>query len=108
MFTIYQAKLPNGSIYIGRTAKLWKRIKSHKRNAKKGSKAPLHVHIRNGDQIEWTILAKVETYSESMTLETKFILEARDRGEMLLNITRGGYYDRYDNLNGIRLSMKKV
>lgn len=92
MYIVYEARLSDGTVYIGRTGQtLEARIKAHRCD----SRSVIHFAF-DLLEIQWTVLWEGESYGQSMSMEIVKILQAKKRGERLLNRTRGGWYDKYD------------
>lgn len=90
-FLVYQATLPDGRIYIGRTTCLLARQYAHNKNAMAGrDKNPFHAAIRefgNVDNVTWTVLYKDLSKQEAKQYEAQAIFDAYQKhGNLVFNI----------------------
>ncbi len=96
-YIVYEARLPDGSVYVGRTGStLEMRRGEHEAAALRGSPLPFHAAIRSGAEVVWTVAWEGSHYHQSMGKEIAQILKRKREGVVLLNRTRGGFYDKYD------------
>jgi hypothetical protein len=100
VFKVYEARLPDGRVYIGKVnGHLSTRVNSHRSAMVRGSTLPLHVAMRSGVEPAWSVLWQGISSKQCNEAEVREIAAARRRGERLLNLTRGGRYDYYDYKN---------
>lgn len=90
-------------VYIGRTASTLERRKAqHLSDVARGSQRPFHHALRlwsghSSCRTSWRVVYKTHSHHESMLEETRRITAAARMPHVrLLNLTRGGYYDKVD------------
>lgn len=93
MFCVYRITcLENGTKYFGKTKNPERRWKSHKNDALKHAKYPLHFSMQKHgiEKFIFKIIHSCETELQSFELEKSEIAAAKKRGEKLYNLTEGG------------------
>lgn len=85
-YTIYKRILPDGSIYIGMTERTVKGRAANGANYKNQSCFEGFFEEHSWDEVETEILATTESKKVAQLLEHKFILEADESGEKVLNV----------------------
>lgn len=87
-------------MYVGRTSRLLSRRKAeHLAEVAKGSNRPFHVALRaKGFKVTWVTMWKGTSKHLSLLEEQRRIKVAvKESGCLVLNCTRGGYYDHQDS-----------
>lgn len=98
LYSIYKLTFPDGLIYIGKTSKpVETRIREH---FKARSKVGSHCRRFPGQSLQYEILLTTTHWAQAKGLEIACIRHHKARDPNVgLNLTRGGFYDRYDYLN---------